>query len=268
MYNLFGIQEWPGQYRYVSFGSQKAKSRPVQLPAWNPEQQAVMTPLAQAIQRGMTAQVPAYPGQLYVPRTPEEEAYFGQVPGMAEEIAQARSRLGQPAYQITPETTEQFYQQGIRAPMMREWQEIVEPQIRESYAGPGYWGSARAEAQVKGAEELATTLGQSRAQLAYADEMARRAALEQAAGREAAGTLPYAVGEAGMLSEAGEYAREIEQQKSLADLQRWLMGETVGGVTPAQYNPFLQLAFQLLALSPYEYGQKTTQSGWNFGIMS
>jgi len=266
MYNPFNIQTFPGEYRYISFGKQKATSKPVQLPAWAPEQWGAMRPLAAAIQRGVEQPVPAYPGQMYVPRTPEEEAYFQQVPGVAEQIAQARVRLGQPAYEITPETTEQYYQQAIKAPTMKEWKEAVEPAIREYYAGPGYWGSARAGAQAKGAETLATELMAKRAELYRQDEMARRQALENAAGRAAVYTLPYAAGQAEMLGTAGQYARGVEQERSLADINRWLMGETVEGVSPTQYNPFVQLAFQLLGLSPYEYGQKTTQSGWNFGI--
>jgi len=268
MYNPFALQSWPGEYRYISFGRQKASSKPVQLPAWAPEQYAVMTPLAAAIRRGIEQPVPTYPGQMYVPRTPEESAYFQQVPGIAEQIAQARTRLGQPAYEVTPETTEQYYQQAIKAPMMKEWREIAEPAIREAYTGPGYWGSARAEAQARGAETLATELGSKRAELSYQDEMARRQALESAAGREATYALPYATGQAEMLGTAGAYARGVEQERSLADLNRWLMGETVEGVSPTQYNPFVQLAFQLLGLSPYEYGQRTTQSGWNFGLLS
>jgi len=268
MYNPFALQSWPGEYRYISFGGSgsKSKSKPVQLPAWAPEQWGVMSPLAAAIRRGIEQPVPTYPGQMYIPRTPEESAYFQQVPSIAEQIAQARVRLGQPAYEVTPETTEQYYQQAIRAPMMKEWREIAEPAIREAYAGPGYWGSARAEAQAKGAETLATELGSKRAELYYQDELARRQALESAAGREATYALPYATGQAEMLGTAGQYARMIDQEQALAGLQRWLMGETVEGVAPTQYNPFMQLAFQLLGLSPYEYGQKTESKSFGGSV--
>jgi hypothetical protein len=260
----------PGEVRYVSFGGSgsKSKSVPVQLPAWSPQQQAIASTLGSTIQRGLTEPVPAYPGRLYVPRLPEEEAYLSRTPALAEQVAAMRARLGQPAYAITPETTEQYYQQAIRAPALREWQEVVEPTIREAYAGPGYWGSARAQAQTKGAEELATELGRQRATLYYQDELARRQAAEAAAQREATYGVPYATAEAELMGTAGQYARMIEEQKALADLQRWLMGETVEGVTPYQYSPFLQLAFQYLGLSPYAYGQKTESKsfGGEFGI--
>lgn len=250
----------------VRIGGSSSKSKTTRLPAWSPEQRRVMSTLAEAIQRGLQEPVPAYPGRLYIPRTAEEEVYFQRVPALVQELAEARARLGQPAYTVTPETTEQFYQQAIRAPALREWQEVVEPAIREAYTGPGYWGSARAEAQRKAAEDLATTLAARRAELAYQEELARRQALEAAAAREAQYMLPMTTAEAQTLGTAGEYARMIEQEAALAGLQRWLMGEQVAGVTPTQYNPFLQLGFQLLGLSPYVYGQTSRSYGFGLGI--
>ena len=234
-----------------------------------------------------TGGVPKYPGMMYVPKTPEEIAYFMNSPDYANaissmsELGGLRANMAKPAFDITPETTEQFYQSAIRDPAMKEWQETVEPTIRESFAGPGYWGSARATAQVEGAEDLASQLSQQRGQLAYADEMARRQALEGAKMREAM----YAPGTYAMEAEArlkaGELAetagasraalsRTIEEQEALSELQRWLMGEKMGGVTPRQYNPYMQLAFQYLGLQPYAVGTSSTSKGssMNFGILS
>jgi len=149
---------------------------------------------------------------------------------------------------------------------MREWREVAEPAIREAFAGPGYWGSARAEATRKAAEDLATTLAARRAELMYGEELARRQALESAAAREAQYGVPYAAAEAELLGTAGQYARMIEEQRALADLQRWLMGETVEGVTPYQYSPFLQLALQYLGLTPYVYGQESKSFGARLGV--
>lgn len=258
------FNDWPGQYRYISGGGSKSKSRPVRVSMYSPEQEAVFGALGSQIQP--VQQIPSYPGAMSVPRTPEEEAYFGAVPQIASDIGTMRTNLGQPAFNINPATTEQYYQESIKAPMMKEWGEVVEPQIRESFVGPGYWGSARAEAQVKGAENLATTLGSKRAELYYIDELARRSAEEAAAGREATYGTTFAGAQTETLGTAGQYARQIEQEKVMGDLQRWLSGETVEGVTPAQYNPFLQLAFQFLGLDPYALGQKESSSSWSGGI--
>lgn len=257
--------EGPGWVRYISGGGSKQKSRPVKVSMWSPEQETVSKALWPQIEQGLSG-TPSYPGQMYVPKTQEEKAYLERTPQLAGDLAGMRARLGQPAYQITPEATEQYYQQSIKAPMMREWEETVEPSIRESYAGPGYWGSARAEAQVEGAENLSTELGRQRGELYYKDELARRSALESAAGREASYGLPYATGEAQMLGSAGEYSRMIDQEKVSADLQRWLMGESVGGVSNAAYSPYMQLAFQFLGLDPYALGTKSEGKSFQGGI--
>ena len=258
--------EAPAALRFISGSGSSAKSRPQLVGMWDPGQLETYAGLWPTVSGGLGEAAPSYPKSMYVPKTPEEEAYLEAVPGLASEVGAARGRLGQPAFEITPETTEEYYQQAIKAPLMKEWQETVEPMIREAYAGPGYYGSARAGAQAKGAETLATTLGAQRATLAYQDEQARRAALESAAGREAVGAAPMATAEAGMLGTAGEYSRMIDQEQVQADLQRWLMGEEVEGVTPSQYNPFIQLAFQILGLDPYALGTRATSKSFGGGV--
>jgi len=41
------------------------------------------------------------------------------------------------------------------------------------------------------------------------------------------------------------------------------MGEEVEGAAPTMYNPFLQLAYQLLGLEPYALGTKASSNAWN-----
>jgi hypothetical protein len=60
----------------------------------------------------------------------------------------------------------------------------------------------------------------------------------------------------------------IDQEKNLADIQRWLSGETVDGVTPTQYNPFLQLVFQALGLSAFDIGTKSKSTSFGGSILS
>jgi len=259
--------DYPGMHRFISFGSSESESKPVQLSALNPVQQAIMDALGQKLLPASYGAVPSYPRKMYVERTPEEEQYFnalyGERPGRMEAINRLMS--GKPAYEVTPETTEQLFQSGVKAPMMQEWREIGLPAIKEAFAGTGYWGSARATEQARGAETLATTLGAKRAELAYADEQARRASLESAAARVPAG-VAATTSEMEMMGTGAQYSRMIDQEKVLADLQRWLMGETVDGVTPTQYNPFTQAMLQFLNIKPYEYGQESESSSWNFGV--
>lgn len=246
-----------------SFGS--SSSKPKALSNWNKYQrQLFKDKLYPMISEGMNGPANAYPGQMYVPQTGQESTYFNRVPELAANLAAMRANLGKPAYNITPEITQQFYESAVRDPALYEWRNVAEPQIRESFTGPGYWGSARANAQAEGAEKLALTLGAQRANLAYADEQARRAALSEAASREATYGAGYATAENELLGTAGQYSRMIEQEKTLADLQRWFMGEEVDGQYAPQFNPFLQYAFAALGLNPISYG--TQSSSTNFGL--
>jgi len=211
----------------------------------------------------LTGEVAAYPGNMYTPELPAETDYLQRVPGLANELAAARVRMGQPAYEVTPEATERYYQESIKKPAMYEWETFTEPSIREAYVGPGYWGSARAQGIGQGAERLATTLGAQRADLYYKDEMARREAAEAAAGRVATAVPAAAELEAELTGTAGQYARMISQEQVLADLNRWLMGETVEGVTPEQYNPWYQLIMQALGLKTKAIGSESESTSFS-----
>jgi hypothetical protein len=263
----------------VDFGKSESKSEstPTKVDVWNPQQQELFNKLMGVV-GGMNAPVSSYPRQMYVDRTPEEQAYFNAINSvygggnLDQRVSAINSVLsGKPAYDINPEITEQFYQSAVKAPMMKEWSEVLLPQIKSSYAGPGYWGSARADAETEAATELSQNLASKRAELYYTDEQARRAALESAAGRQAtlagSGTdiTQPAISQIGT---AGQYARGILQEKVQADLQRWLMGESVDGSFAQQYNPYVQLALAMMGLTPYAIGQQTSSDSdsWNFGL--
>jgi len=217
---------------------------------------------------GITSGVPSYPRQMYVERTPEEERYFSSVyDNEANRVAALNQILsGKPAYEITPETTEQYYERAIRDPALRDWETAVKPGIREEFVGPGYWGSARAEAVTKAGEKLASDLAAKRAELYYADEQARRAALEAGATRQAQFGPGAAAAEAATMGSAGQYARMIEQEKVTGDFQRWLMGEAVDGEALGAYSPYIQIALNLLGIDAFEVGQKTDSKSSNMAI--
>lgn len=256
----------PGMHRFIGGGGNKSSSKPVQVPTQTTSQLEALDILGKKIKEGLTSGVPAYPGNMYVPRTTEESSYFASVPGLANEVGAMRANLGDVAWLQDPAKLEEFYQRSIRDPAMYEFENITKPLIQEQYAGPGYWGSARANAVSEAGQELAMSLAASKAKLAWEDELAYRQALESAAQREAQYGAAYANEQEELLGTAGMYSRQIEQEKVLADLQRWLMGETVEGVTPTQTNPFLQLAFQFLSIDPYSVGQKSSSTGWNASV--
>jgi hypothetical protein len=210
-----------------------------------------------------------------VPTLPGEQAYLNLAGNQANAFPAYQTALntvlsGQPAYNIDPSISANYFQNAILPGMRQQFANITLPGAEQSFAGPGYWGSARAQAEANAAANFGTAMTGMQANITYADELARRQALENAANRMA-GAAPFAANFGmGATANAGEYARMIQQQQVMANYQRWLAGETVNGVTPTQYNPFLQLAFQYLGLAPFTYGQKSNQSsgGWNFGLLS
>ena len=204
----------------ISLGMSSSESDPTRVDVWNKAQKELFNTIWPIILKGAKGPVSAYPGKMYVPRTPEEQRYLGLADPSSLE-------------------NEAFYQEGIKAPAMREWSNIVEPTIKSQYAGPGYWGSARADAVTKGAEDLATNLAKARSEMTYK-------------GIEA----------------AAPYSRQIAQEQAAGDFQRWLSGETVDGQTPSQYSPFMQIALQILGLTPFAVGQRANSTSWSGGVSS
>jgi hypothetical protein len=65
----------------------------------------------------------------------------------------------------TPEQTQSYFKGTIADPATKQFQEVVNPTIKEAYSGPGYWGSARANAQVDASKDLADSLNTEWARL-------------------------------------------------------------------------------------------------------
>lgn len=244
-------------------------SWPTKVDVWSPEMWSAFQKLSPMLTGGISSPAPSYPGMMYTPRTPEEQQYLNYTTGNAATRPEAveRAFTGKAAYDITPEATEDYYQSAIRAPALREFQQVTLPNIKEAFVGPAYYGSRRMEEQSRAGENLAVELARQRADLGYKDELARRESLEKGADR----MIQYGVPQMGT---AGQMARQIENEQVLADLSRWLGGEVVDGKYNAAYNPYVQLVFQMLGLSPYAVGQTTigsqTSSGsgssWGLGV--
>jgi len=91
---------------------------------------------------------------------------------------------------ITPEQTEAYYQSVFEEPATRAFRKEIIPAIQESYAGPGYWSSARGKEQTEAAEDLWKYLGTQKGQLNWDVMEANRAAQEAAAQRALSATAP------------------------------------------------------------------------------
>jgi hypothetical protein len=95
------------------------------------------------------------------------------------------------AQPISPEQTESYFSSAIQGPSSRYHREYAVPAVKEAFAGPGYWSSARATEQAEAGQDYANWLGEQRGQLEWdvQQENARRA---QQQAQQQLGALPYA----------------------------------------------------------------------------
>ena len=117
---------------------------------------------------------------------PGHKALVGeQGPELVMETQNAASRAlsGIPSSQVNTGTTENFIQQGIAAPARQGFERGTLQQIKSSYAGPGYWGSARAKAEATGRGDVESQINALGSQYRYQDEQAKRELAESAANR-------------------------------------------------------------------------------------
>ena len=96
------------------------------------------------------------------------------------------------AQPIGKQNVADYFQGAIYDPTMKNLRQDVIPGIAESYAGPGFWGSARSHEQSKAYTDTADTLNTQRAGLEWDAEMYNRGIAESKAGRTLA-AIPQAM---------------------------------------------------------------------------
>lgn len=119
------------------------------------------------------------------------------------------------AQPLTQERAGQAFEQSVAQPTWYNWQDKIKPAVQEAYSGPGYWGSARSNAQAESAGDVGRWLGSERANWMWNAEQANRAIEEAKAGRalSAMGAVPSGMlGWTGGLLGQGAQVREILNQ--------------------------------------------------------
>jgi len=147
----------------------------------------------------------SYPGSRVAEFTPTQKAALGGTEGfldkfspdapypMFKETGAALSGIlggTTGAKKITPQETASFFKRAYEEPAAYQFSEYTRPLIREEYAGPGFWGSARAKAVTKAGEELGQWLGTKRGEIEWQAGEANRAIDEAKAGR-ALSAVPF-----------------------------------------------------------------------------
>lgn len=141
----------------------------------------------------------------------------------------------------SPQQTQDYFQNVIKNPAIKNYSEITNPAIKEAFSGPGYWGSARATAEAKAGQDLADNLNTDWSKLNWdTQEANKKGALSQ-----------YGLGEA---------QRSIDQQKIAADMQKF---EEEGLLTdPNNINILLSL----LGMNYSTSSSKGSSSGWGANL--
>lgn len=233
--------------------SSTSVTNPMLVDTWIAEQKAAYKKAFGMVMEGADKPVAKAPFDMYAGVNPAEQNYFSGVQGGAAERQAALSSIlgGKSSYNANPQVMDDYYNQAIRDPALREYNTITKQAIGEQFAGPGYWGSARATAGANAAENLATTLAAKRAELNYSELNKSRDLQEAALGRQAQFGANAAATISGIEGQAGQYARQIENEKIASNLLRWTSGEAMqdekgNWVTPTQNNPFLQALLNLV----------------------
>jgi len=209
---------------------------------YTPEQKKLIDVMAKQFQTGLEGPQPQAPA-MSVPTTGSEQDYLD----WARTDALKYAKGGLP-YEVGDEYVDKFMQ-AYRPIWQRERDEAMDL-ARSEYAGPTYWGSARAEALSDIGSEWGEKFAMTEADLRLKQDAARRTAIDQYIG----------VGTEG-LTTAGALERGTAQEKVMEDLNRFLMGEEVGGVYNPAYNPNIALAMSLLGYTPYTYASEGKEWG-------
>lgn len=168
---------------------------------------------------------------------------------------------------FTPEATERYIKGAIVDPRRREFEKYEAPGIREEYAGPGYWGSARPRAISEARGEMEDWIGEMSTQTRWDVEQANRAIEEAKAGRALAGIQPAM--EYGQLPTREAMARiagrgdvaalsgiQQQQQQAEMNMARQILSEEFAITDPED----LQILMTLLS-TPYSKTVSETQEG-------
>ena len=172
-------------------------------------------------------------------RLPDFATMFGDLTGsplqkQLESTAGGLLRGEMGAQPVTPEQESAFFARTVGDPQQRRFERTEAPLIREEFAGPGYWGSARAGEVTEAQRDLNEWLGVQRADLGF-DVLTRNQQIEEAKAGRALGAIgpSLAVGEAptrealgrlgglGQVAQLSDVERVQRQTEINAEIQKW-----------------------------------------------
>jgi hypothetical protein len=196
----------------------------------NPEQIATNKSLGTYF-GGINNDMPSYGGQYTADLTPEEQNVLDQNARLSSLAEGGLSTM------LSGEFPEDYYQNSIYKPMMKQYKEDVQPGIEEAYAGQ-WSGTPRANAVAKGYRDLTDTLAAKRADLAW---QARNAVPEAVSAMNSMGTssaliqaIPREIKQYGLDKQYSEWTRGQEAKQQYVNQALQFLGISTGTAT---YNP-------------------------------
>lgn len=222
-----------------------------------PAQQKISQSLSGIYQGQVGQGVPSYPGQQVAPlnqgysqvQSLADTTASNQYPsGTSGALNQALS--GQPAFNLDPSTTANWYQNAVVAPAQQNFNQSVAPQINSGFAGTGgVFSSMRGNAMQRALSTMQTGTEAQLAQGQFSNQalqaqLAQSAANNQLQGVGLAqqqyqqqGMMPYE--QASAISSALAPMQQNAQAQDTADFQNWLYSQP--------YNsPWLSMAQQYM----------------------
>lgn len=109
-----------------------------------PEQTALVNNWSKYLNSQIGKGVAPYSGEEYAGSNPYFENYLNYTNPLQGNISSALTKAlsGNPAYQISPETTNQIFNARVKAPAEQNWETNIIPKIEEQFAGAGALSSS------------------------------------------------------------------------------------------------------------------------------
>lgn len=212
---------------------------------WNPMQRQLGQNTFDYLSRIISSGAPTYGGDYTAPLTAGEQEMIARNARLSALAERGLEPL------LRGEFPEEYYQKSIYRPLLKQYQEDIQPEIEEQYAGTGgYWGSARAGAVGRGYRDLYDTLAAKRAELGYQAMRdvpnAIQAASQLTATEAATQQIPRLIKQYGLDKQYEEWVRS--QNFSQQAIDQALNFLNISTVTE-RYNPGQPSIFQQVAAS-------------------
>jgi hypothetical protein len=164
---------------------------------------------------------------------------------------------GKPSFNLDPAVTDKYFTDTVQSPLLRTWDQQINPRLKESFANVPGFSSRQGTATQQSLSDLQANLVTGRSNLAYQDQALGAQLSESAANRQLQG-----IGQAQALAMAplqatGQYMSLLQPFQQNLQSQANASYQQFQRMSP-ENNPYYSLLFQLGGLNQgIPYGQNT-----------